>query len=725
MRNSSKRVMVLGLLLLVVLSMGPRPASAQSPDVAERFRLVDKALRWLGSQQNADGGFGLPSSDPETTCSGVLAFASAYEEPDSVQTGGHSPLDYLETQVGIYDNTAEGVARLILAAVAGNKDPRDFGGTDLITLLQGYRRPSGQYENDASDGIAAQALAIMALQVSREPVPPDAVTWLVNQRNGTDGGWGPAPEEASDTANTALSVQALIAAGWSPASSPIRDAVNYLEQRQTSGAGFASSAATSVSDPVSTAQAIQALLAAGEDLLSSAYSRCLRTPFDALADAQSGDGSFEGDALITAASTPGLVGRSIPLPGRRLAALKALEWLHTQQVDDGGFGHAGLTADAIYDIELCGQDADGTEWEHTATGKTPLDALDAEAIEDYLASAPDGGPAGELAKLIRAVEAAGGDPYNFAGKNLVSELQDNYNASTGRYHTYKVFSHDLALLALHAVSETIPAKAVTAIQDKQLPEGGWSWGWGDNTPDVDSSGLSMKSLVVAGGPSSSEVTESFAAFLQSVRFPDGAYPDVETRPEPNCNSTALAIQGLLASGNYRQEPLLIPLDTGGVFSSWDALLDFQEPAGSFAFTASSPESRLLATLEAVQTLISPLYPEYEPLSEGNGTKAEVASSRVTCGDGLEIVAPYSGDDNNTGSASLKYRLLGGSTWTVAGEMNKTGLDYQLFPDLEQGAEYDIEVTYEDPEGVSGGATQYLIVQPAKTCIPLVLRAYLD
>jgi prenyltransferase beta subunit len=723
MRNASKSVMVLGLLLLVVSSMGPRPASAQSPDVAERFRLVEKALRWLGNQQNADGGFGLSTSDPETTCSAVLAFAAAYEEPDSVQTGGKSPLDYLESQVASYDDAAEGVARLILAAVAGNKDPRNFDGADLIATLEGYHQLSGQYSAAPSDEVAAQALAIMALQVSKEPVPLDAVTWLVNQRNDTDGGWGPAPEEASDTANTALSVQALIAAGASPGSTPIRNAVNYLEQRQSSDAGFASSAATSVSDAVSTAQAIQALLAAGEDLLSSAYSRCLRTPFDALADAQSGEGSFESDALITAASTPGLIGRSMPLPGRRVAALEALEWLHAQQVDDGGFGHAGLTADAIYAIALCDQDPDGPEWAHTTTGKTPLDALDAQAIEDYLASAPPGGPAGELAKLIRAVQAAGGDPYNFAARNLVDELKDNYDSSFGRYHPYKVFSHDLALTALHAVSETIPAKAISTIEEAQLPEGGWAWGWGDNTPDVDSSGLSMKSLVVAGGPSSSEVTEDFAAFLPSVRFPDGAYPDVATRPEPNCNSTALAIQGLLASGKYRQEPLIISLDTGGMSSSWDALLDFQEPAGSFAFTASSPESRLLATLEAIQTLVSPLYPDYEPLSEGNGTEAGMAYSHVTCGDGLEIVAAYSGDDNNNGTASLKYRLSGGSTWTVAGQMNKTGLDYRLFPDLEQGSEYEIEVTYEDPEGVSGEATQLLIVHPAKTCIPLVLRAY--
>jgi hypothetical protein len=719
MRNMSKSVMVLGLLLLVLSGMGPWPASAQGPDVAERFRSVDKALRWLANQQNAGGGFGTPSSDPETTCSVVLAFAAAYEEPDSVQTGGDSPLDYLETQVAGYGNNAEGVARLILAAVAGNRDPRDFDGADLIATLQGYRQPSGQYYSDPSDGIAAQALALMALQVSKEPVPTVAITWLKSQQNG-DGGWGPMPTQASDTTSTALSVQGLVSAGESPTSPAVGDAVDYLKQRQTSSAGFASSAATSVSDPACTTQAIQALLVAGEDLLSTEYSRCLRTPFDALLDAQSGNGSFESDALVTSASTPGLMGRPLPLPGRHLAALKALEWLATQQQSGGDFGSGGITADAVYAISLCGQNPDGPDW--TKSGGSALAALEA-MTPDYIVSGPPGGPAGELGKVIRAVEAAGADPYDFAERDLVDELKATYNDSTGRYHPFKVFSHDVALLALHAVSETIPAKAITTIEEAQLAEGGWSWGWDDIIPDVDSSGLSMQGIVAGGGPSSPDVADDFASFLESIRFPGGAYPDLATRPEPNCNSTALAIQGLLASGRYRQQPLIISLDTGGMSSSWDALLGFQEPSGSFAYTASGPESRLLATLEAIQTLASPLYPGYEPLSEGDTTIAGEIHTRLTCGDGLEIAAPYSGDDNNNGSASLRYRVEGETSWSTSSDMDKAGIAYLLLPPLEEGASYEIEVTYVDPDGVSGEATQYLTVYTGKSRIPLILKAY--
>jgi len=714
------------VILLAVCAQGVSSASAQGPTTAERFRSVNKALRWLAGEQNGDGGFGTPTSDPETTCSVVLAFTAAYEDPNTVQDGGNSPLDYLATQVPTYTTTAEGTARTILAVVAGNRHPRDFEGTDLIAIIevyyQGDSQDTGRYQATTSDGIAAQALAILALQASKETVPRDAKVWLRSQRN-PDGGWGPMPGETSDTTSTALSVQALLSTGGSPSSTAVSAGINYLKARQTAHAGFAASATASDSDPVSTARAIEALLAAGEDLLSGEYWRCLRTPFDALVDAQSGDGSFESDGLVTAASTPGLMGRSLPLPGRGLAAMKALEWLRAEQSNDGSFGGGAVTADAVHAIALCGEDPDGPAW--TKDGASALDALE-DLTPDYIASGPPGGPAGELGKVIRAVEEASGDPYYFAGRDLVEELKDTYSASTGRYNTNKIFSHDLALIALHAVSETIPANAVTALESEQLAEGGWPWAWGGTAGDVDTTGLSLQAIVAGGGPTSPDVTEDAADFFKVMRYQDGGYPDVATRTEPNCNSTALAIQGMLAAGMYREEPLIIPLDTGGISSSWDALLeyqDFEEEPGSFAYSASSPENRLLATLEAIQTLVSPLYPDFEPLSEGGGTVAGTVYPRLTCSDGLEIVAPFSGDDNNDGVASASYHAEGDTSWIPLGDMGKTGIQYLLLPHLEAGADYEVRVTYYDPDGVAGEGTQDINVHEGKACIPLTLRAY--
>ena len=651
----------------------------------------------------------------------ALAFAASYEEPGTVQEAGNSPLDYLATQVLTSTNTAEGTARTILAVVAGNQDPRDFGEANLISILGDYYDPAtGQYQSIPSDGIATQALAIMALQASFETVPVTATTWLKDQQN-VDGGWGASSGPPSYTEHTALSLQALVAVGEALASQPIADGVDYLRARQTATAGFSDSASASDSDAASTALAIQALLASGQDLLSPGWSRCLRTPFDALLDFQSGDGSYDSDLSLTGRAVPALMGRSLPLPGRRLAALKALEWLKTQQNTDGGFGNGGITADAVYAIARCDQDPDATDW--TKNGVSALDAL-ADKTEDYIASAPGGHPAGELAKVIRAVQAAGEDPTNFAG-NLVEDLEDTY--VDGKYHPYKVFSHALALLALSEVGESVQPNAVTALEDAQREDGGWSWAWGGSTSDVDSTGRSLQALAAGGGPISSTVSADAANFLQELQFTQGGFPDLATRTEANCNSTALAIEGLLAAGRYRDEPLLFSTGGGRVRSSWDALLAFQEQggpdAGSFAFAVSSAESRLLATLDAIPSLVSSFYPAYQPPSAVYTTTIGLVSPRQTCGDGLQVVGPYSGDDDNDGSATLQYRVVGDPSWTGPIVMHKGGLAYLELLDLDLGIEYEIEVTYHDLDGISGDNLQSFTIYMGKTCIPLTMKSY--
>lgn len=690
------------------------------PDIPDRFRAVDKALRWLDAQQNADGGFGTPTSAPKTTCDVVLAFGAAYEEPNTVQAGANSPLDYLATQAVTYTNTAEGAARLALAVVAGNEDPGNFRGSDVVTALEGYRQSSGQYAKDASDGIAAQALAIMALEASYGTVLVTATTWLKDQQNG-DGGWGPFSKQPSDTQNTALSLQALVAAGESSGSQTIADGIAYLQARHTSDAGFADSASTSISDAKSTAFAIQALLAAGEDVLSAKWSKCLRTPFDALLSFQQGNGSVVSSVSQTPVMVPALMGRVFPLPGRGLAALRALEWLKTQQNSDGGFGNGGITADAVYAIARGGQDPDGLEW--TENGNSALDALEDKTAE-YIASAPGGHPAGELAKVIRAVHAAGGDPTDFPpGTDLVDELNDTYVETTGRYHPNKVFSHALALLALHDVGEAVPHKAATALENAQRGDGGWSWAWDGSTSDVDSTGRSMQALAASGGPSSPDVYSDAAGFLQDLQFTGGAFPDLASRSEPNCNSTALAIDGLLAAGRHRNEPLLFSTPAGGVRSTWDALLAFRMEDGSFAFTASSPESRLLATLDTIPALLSPWYPAYQPLSEGETTLAGDVAPQLTCGNGLRVVAPYLGDDDNDGSATLRYRVAGESSWNGPTSVYKGGLAYTELLHLATGMDYEIEITYEDPDGIEGENPQNFTIHMGKAYIPLAMSSH--
>jgi hypothetical protein len=90
-----------------------------------------------------------------------------------------------------------------------------------------------------------------------------------------------------------------------------------------------------------------------------------------------------------------------------------------------------------------------------------------------------------------------------------------------------------------------------------------------------------------------------------------------------------------------------------------------------------------------------------------------------------VVGPYSGDDDNDGSASLRYRVVGDPSWIGPIVMHKGGLAYRALLDLQMGVGYEIEVAYYDPEGVSGENHQVFTASLAKTCTPLIMASYAD
>ena len=70
-----------------------------------------------------------------------------------------------------------------------------------------------------------------------------------------------------------------------------------------------------------------------------------------------------------------------------------------------------------------------------------------------------------------------------------------------------------------------------------------------------------------------------------------------------------------------------------------------------------------------------------------------------------------------------YRVEGEISWSSPVTMTKAGISYILLPHLEPGADYEIQVAYDDPDGVSGDGTQYLSVHEGRACLPLTLRTY--
>jgi hypothetical protein len=132
---------------------------------------------------------------------------------------------------------------------------------------------------------------------------------------------------------------------------------------------------------------------------------------------------------------------------------------------------------------------------------------------------------------------------------------------------------------------------------------------------------------------------------------------------------------------------------------------------------------MLATLDAIPALVSEYYPAYEPLSEVDGTITGQVSSRLTCGHGVQVVASYTGDDDNDGWAGLRYHVVADPTWNEVPSMHKGGLAYLHLLNLEVGTQYELEVTYHDPDGITGDNPEIITVQTERSCLPLVMTDF--
>lgn len=309
------------ILAALTLSVAVAPAAYAANDPATR------AVRYLASQQAADGS--LDSSLGETADFVQGAAAAGYDPSTITSSAGNSPLDFLGAAVdsGYSGLNAGSTAKLILAAVAGRKDPTAFGKAtkqNLPARLQSlYNATTGAY----GDGQTfTQALAMLADAAAGQPVPPAAAAYLGKAQDG-DGSWNylavkdnPA---GGDTNSTALALEGLAAAGDH---SHDAAALTWLHTQQQPDGGFPYQG--SPSDPDSDAVVIQGILAAGQQPQSAAWSYhgTANTPVSNLASMQSANGGFAypgnpgPDAFTTSQVPAALVLQALPVAPRYAAA---------------------------------------------------------------------------------------------------------------------------------------------------------------------------------------------------------------------------------------------------------------------------------------------------------------------------------------------------------------------------------------------------------------------
>jgi hypothetical protein len=278
-----------------------------------------RAITYLASSQNADGGFGGErghASDPLYTSWAVMGIAAAGRDPRTVRRGRRSGVDYLVANVGRARGIGD-VERTILALHAGRRSPRAVGGRDLVAELVRKRRADGSFA-----GLVNQtAFAILALRAAGRPrgdrVIRAAAGWLAGQHN-ADGGFDFAGRGGSSGIDdTAAALQGLVAAG-KRATKTVSRAAAFIAAHQNADGGMALSPG-SASNAQSTAWAIQALTAAGRDP-ARARRGGARSPLAYLTSLQGGSGavrysrtSAQTPVWVTAQALTGLARKPFPI----------------------------------------------------------------------------------------------------------------------------------------------------------------------------------------------------------------------------------------------------------------------------------------------------------------------------------------------------------------------------------------------------------------------------
>jgi hypothetical protein len=242
----------------------------------------------------------------------MLGLAAAGRNPLDVAKNGRTPVDFLRGVTDELDSPGD-LARTILALESAGVDPRDFGGTNLVSRLLAKRRDNGSYEGWPG----STAFAIIALRTAGATGGLEkSLSWL-NEVQNDDGGWGDVPGSPSTADGTGAVMQAL-----APSSKASDHGLSYLRQAQRPGGGFPLGGNGGVNTP-STAWAIQGILATGGD--PGSFRRGNKSAPEYLTAQQQSDGHYRyskesnqtpiwttGQVLVAAAGDP----YPVPAPPR-------------------------------------------------------------------------------------------------------------------------------------------------------------------------------------------------------------------------------------------------------------------------------------------------------------------------------------------------------------------------------------------------------------------------
>ena len=198
------------------------PATAQA-EIGTEGR-VDHATTFVVHHQDPDGHF--PSSfgtAHAATADAVLSLVASGQGGEEVEAA----MDWLEANIDSADSLGK-KAKIVMAAVAAGRDPRAFGGMNLVQEIRDTDvGDDGVFDSSPFSQVLDQAYALLALDAAEAPVERRSVLWLAEAQCEV-GGWQydspPKPSEnrhcgdpeaefddEADTNTTSIVLQAIAA----------------------------------------------------------------------------------------------------------------------------------------------------------------------------------------------------------------------------------------------------------------------------------------------------------------------------------------------------------------------------------------------------------------------------------------------------------------------------------------------------------------------------------
>lgn len=320
---------------------------------------------------------------------------------------------------------------------------------------------------------------------------------------------------------------------------------------------------------------------------------------------------------VVSLSTFGVPARAGALSPAGEAADRAVAWLVTQQLPDGGFELAAYpgfeTPDAVLAIAMAAQT--GATWSTAEAlaavealefggvgGPTPLDALD-----DWVTG---GIGAGEAAKLILLVVAPLGlDPTDFGDSH--TDLQaliypSGCAGGAALAGTLYYESQTIGLVGELLCGAPDPAE-VTRIREAQRADGSWNYTGDpdettDNGDEVDVTSIAVQTLVAAGARWDDPAVRRGLAWLATKQFVSGAFDGFGL---PDANSTAMAMLAVTAAGfdptTACWRDTVVPTAVGSPYGDPQAwLLGQQRPDGRVTSPNDTYGVTTFATTQSVE-----------------------------------------------------------------------------------------------------------------------------